>query len=148
MPSEQELKQRQAEQARQDSIAAAQADTPQTQDQPSQQQAQQQTQQNTESDRPTGQTLQADEEEQQEMGMFSAASVTDTTELVVETPLYSATFTNVGGGPAQITFKDYETWNHKPVKMIDDTTQSAYSLGFLTSENYQCWRPMSWFSNS
>jgi len=137
MPSEQELKQQQAEQARQDSIAAVQADTPQTQ-QPQQQAAQQEQaeQQPTEADRPSGQTLQADEEQKKEMGMFSAASVADTSELVVETPLYSATFTNVGGGPSQITFKDYETWDHKPVKMIDDTTQSAYSLGFLTSENY------------
>jgi YidC/Oxa1 family membrane protein insertase len=135
MPSEQELQQRQAEQARQDSIAAAQADTQQTQTQPTQQ-AQQQAQQTTQTEQPSGQTLRADEEETQEMGMFSAASVADTSKLVVDTPLYSATFTNVGGGPSQITFKDYETWNHNPVKMIADTTQSAYSLGFLTSENY------------
>jgi len=136
MPSEEELQRRQAEQARQDSIAAAQADSQAQAAQQPPQQADTQQAEPAEDDQPQGQTLQADEEKPQEMGMFSAASVADTSELVVQTPLYNVTFTNVGAGPAQITLKDYETWDHKPVRMIRDSTQSAYSLGFLTSENY------------
>lgn len=138
MPSEEELQRRQAlQQARQDSIAAVQrAD--------SIARAQQQ-EQTTTAD--TGE--QAGEEPSQmatiteengkgrpEMGIFGSASVQDTSSFIVNTPYYRATFTNVGAGPSQILLKDYETWDHKPVKMIKDTTESTYSLGFLTSENY------------
>ncbi|SMO33137.1 protein translocase subunit yidC [Fodinibius sediminis] len=126
MPTEQELRERQAEQARQDSIAAVQADTQQVEqpaDEPEQQAGMP--------------SVGAEEEDKpQEMGSFSAASIRDTSEIQVETPLFKATFTNVGAGPAQITLKEYETWNHQPVRMIEDTSQSAYSLGFLTNENY------------
>lgn len=134
MPSEQELKQRQAEQARQDSVAAAQADSQEappparqktTEAEPDQDQQEQKKQ-----------SLRPSDEDKPEMGMFSAASIADTSEIVVHTPLYRATFTNVGAGPSQIMLKDYETWDHEPVRMIKDTTQSAYSMGFLTSENY------------
>ncbi|NGP87473.1 membrane protein insertase YidC [Fodinibius halophilus] len=136
MPSEQELRERQA-QARQDSIAAAQADSQRAktmaQNEDSQQQDVEEAQASPE---PQQQTLRSEQEEPQNMGAFSAASVADTSEIVVKTPLYRATFTNLGAGPSQITLKDYETWDHKPVHMIKDTTQSAYSMGFLTSENY------------
>lgn len=126
MPSEQELQQRQAEQAQQDSIAAAQAEEPAGLDEADELQA------------PSGtQTVGPEEEETPgEMGMFAAASIADTMETVVETPLYTATFTNVGAGPKKIFLRDYETWNDQPVQMIRDTSQSAYSLGFLTTENY------------
>lgn len=132
MPSEQEMQQRQAEQARQDSIAVAQADTQsQGQGQDVTQQAEQEEQQDTQAPQ-----LSEERDEQPEMGMFTEASVEDTSKIVVNSPLYSATFTNVGGGPSKILFRDYETWDNKPVQMIEDTTESAYSLGFLTSENY------------
>lgn len=134
MPSEEEMRQRQLEQARQDSVAAAQADS-QAQATARQQENVQDVQEQPEDEAPS-QTLQSGEEKQPSMGMFSAASVADTSEIVVETPLYRATFTNLGAGPSQMLLKDYETWDHKPVRMIKDTTQSTYSLGFLTSENY------------
>jgi len=141
MPSEQELQQRQAEQARQDSIAAAQADTQQTQataqrTSDTQEQDLQQTDETADTQSQKGQTLRPNKQEQQNMGMFSAASIADTSKIIVKTPLYRATFTNVGAGPSQMMLKDYETWDHKPVHMIKDTTQSAYSMGFLTSDNY------------
>lgn len=133
MPSEQELQQRQAKQAQQDSVAAAQADT---QTQATENIAQQSQEEPTPQNEQQTPSLSEDREEQPEMGMFSSASIDDTTKLVVDSPLYNATFTNVGAGPSKITFKDYQTWDHKPVQMIKDTTESAYSLGFLTSENY------------
>lgn len=130
MPSEQELKQRQAEQARQDSVAAAQTQQDTTA-------ASQVTEeQDTTKPVPDKQSLDSSEEEKINMGMFSDASISDTSKIEVQTPLYKATFTNVGAGPSQIMLKDYETWNHEPVRLIRDTTQSAYSLGFLTSENF------------
>lgn len=129
MPTEQELKQRQAEQARQDSLIAAQAEN-QARDSlrtPVKQQPE---------DSSEGTTLTQEGNSLPEMGMFSAASVTDTTEFIVETPFYRAVFTNVGAGPSQIILQEYETWDHKPIHMIEDTLQSAYTLGFLTTENF------------
>ncbi|MDR8393636.1 membrane protein insertase YidC [Aliifodinibius sp. S!AR15-10] len=136
MPTQEEMQRRQAEQARQDSIAAAQASADSI--------ARQQGQQVTETDPDTGQqqqqprqqTLRGDEEEPSEMGMFGQSGVSDTAKVTVETPLYTVEFTNVGAGPAKFTLKRYETWNHQPVQMIADTTQSAYTLGFLSNENY------------
>lgn len=132
MPTEQELRERQAEQARQDSIASVQADSqqaPQPENESTDQTADQ-------SDSDSLSVKAEAQDEGQEMGAFSAANVTDTSEVAVETPLFTATFTNVGAGPAQIMLKRHETWDHKPVYMIKDTTESAYSLGFLTNENY------------
>lgn len=132
MPSEQELQQRQAEQARQDSVAAAQADSQKTGTTTQAREIQKPDRQQE----PAKQSLRPSDEEKPQMGMFSAASIADTSEIIVQTPLYKATFTNVGAGPSQIMLKDYETWDHEPVRMIKDTTQSAYSMGFLTSQNY------------
>lgn len=131
MPSEEEMQRRQAEQARQDSIAAAQADSQQLMQEKGNDLSDQQQQDQKEPPR-----LSQEQQEHAEMGMFSAASIEDTTKFVATSPLYKATFTNVGAGPSKIVFKDYKTWDNKPVQMIKDTTKSAYSLGFLTSENY------------
>lgn len=137
MPSQEELQRRQAEQqARQDSIAAVQrADSIARQGQAvdPDQSASADTQ-TTESRTPSIGEDQSDLPG--EMGIFGSASEQDTVKFLVDTPLYSATFTNLGAGPAQITLKDYQTWNNLPVKMIKDTTRSAYSMGFLSSENY------------
>ena len=139
MPSEEELQRRQAQQqARQDSIAAVQrADSiaRQQQDATAETQSQDQTRTGEESsqiDTITEETGNG----RSEMGIFGNASVQDTTSIIIETPLYSATFTNLGAGPSQILLKDYETWDHKPVKMIQDTTESTYTVGFLSSQNY------------
>ena len=138
MPTEEEMQRRQAEQARQDSVAAAQADDPRQAEADTQVGNTRQAPQPEaeESQKAQTQTVGPDEAKKPEMGMFSEASISDTSEIVVETPLYRATFTNVGAGPSQITLRDYETWDHKPVHMLRDTSQSTYSLGFLTSENY------------
>lgn len=69
-------------------------------------------------------------------GMFG--SLQDTTErfITVDTPLYSAVFTNRGAGPSSFTLKEYVNWAGAPIQMIRDTTYSAYNLGFLSTENY------------
>ncbi|MDX1639760.1 MAG: membrane protein insertase YidC [Balneolaceae bacterium] len=131
MPTQEEMRRRQAAQARQDSIAAAQADTVrQTEEKPEQVSESEPPQQ------PPQSVRSADDETTRQMGMFAESGVSDTTELKVETPLFTAVFTNLGAGPAQFTLKQYETWDHQPVQMIGDTTRSAYTLGFLSNENY------------
>lgn len=135
-PSEEELQQRRIEQARRDSIEAVQQSQADRQD-TAQQQAEptSEAQQEEEEGQPSI-GPQDEETQKQELGIFGNSPVTDTTETVVETPLYRAVFTNVGAGPAKFYLKNYETWDHDPVQMIADTTKSAYSLGFLTTENY------------
>jgi YidC/Oxa1 family membrane protein insertase len=140
MPTQEELEQRkaeqaqQAQQARQDSIAAVQADS-QAQNQ---EQAENQTQPtDTAASESTQITETEDEDAPQAMGMFSRASQTDTSSITVETPLYRTEFTNLGAGPASFTLKNYQTWDHDPIQLIGgDTTRSAYTVGFLTNENY------------
>lgn len=137
MPSEEELRQRQAEQARQDSIAAAQADSapPPAETGEDTTLAQRETRETGAEDDPARATT----EEQQDaprMGPFSEASLSDTSNVVVETPLYRAVFTNLGAGPRKLTLKDYHTWDDRPIQMIRDTTHAAYNLGFLTTGNY------------
>lgn len=68
-------------------------------------------------------------------GLFASSAATDTIRVKVVTPLYEAVFTNVGGGPAEIRFLDYQTWDGQPVQLIADTSRSAYSLGFLSTDN-------------
>ena len=134
MPSQEEMDRRKAEQARQDSIAAVQADSQQAANQQQTQTTTQQADTSAEDEAQIGE--QQSEDTAPQMGMFSSASASDTSTIRVETPLYSSTFTNAGAGPASLTLKDFQTWDHKPIQIIDDTTRSAYSAGFLTTENY------------
>jgi len=129
MPTEQALQQRKAEQTHQDSVAATGANAQQL-DKDIIREAKGKDQ---ESQTPH---VAEDRDKRAEMGIFAGASVSDTSNIVIDTPLYKATFTNVGAGPSRIFFKNYETWDHKPVQMIKDTTESAYALGFLSRENH------------
>ncbi|MDZ7772822.1 MAG: membrane protein insertase YidC [Balneolaceae bacterium] len=150
MPSEEELRQQQAQQMRQDSIAAAQAQQdsamaaadPDTGEAGGGEQGQGETagQQQAGGQQAGGQRLGPDQDEPREMGIFSDASaaVGDTTEIHIESPLYRATFTNLGAGPRSLTLlgDNSQTWDHQQIQMIRDTTHSAYSAGFLTTGNY------------
>lgn len=134
MPSQEELDRRQAEQAVQDSIAAAQAEQqtdtliseeneqPQETEEPENQQRAQPN---------IGETTTI-----QNLGIFSEANYSDTVLTSVSTEKYQIEMTNVGAGPARITLLDHETWEQNPVQMIRDVSRSAYSLGFLSSQNY------------
>jgi YidC/Oxa1 family membrane protein insertase len=129
MPADQALQQRKTEQTHQDSVAATGANAQQP-DKDIVREAEENGQE------PQTPNVTADRDKRAEMGMFANASISDTSKIVIDAPLYKATFTNVGAGPSKFFFKDYETWDHKPVQMIKDTTESAYSLVFLSSENY------------
>jgi len=130
MPSEEELQQQRAQQAIQDSIAAAEArergvgdpgDVPPDQQAPEQQ----------EPSRTLGQ-----QDQTPTLGAFQEASYGDTVRTMVSTPLYNVEFTNLGAGPSKFTLTDYKRWDQQQMQMIRDTSRSAYSLGFLSSQNY------------
>lgn len=128
MPSEEELQQQRLEQARQDSIAAAQAERRQDFASP---------------DTPEVQTPETDLTEERDvttlrstMGIFGDFSYPDTVKTTVRSSLYEIEFSNVGAGPVKFTLLGHNTWDQNPVQMIRDTTRSAYSLGFLSSQNY------------
>ncbi|HMB41745.1 MAG TPA: membrane protein insertase YidC [Balneolaceae bacterium] len=140
MPSQEEIDQRRAEQAMQDSLAATQA----------QQQAEFEGQQDSlQSGSDTEMEIGGDSmtdrgaqstaeitESARNLGVFSANSAEDTVKTVIQTPLYEIELSNLGGGPVKYTLADYNTWDQEQVQMIRDTTRSAYSLGFLSSQNY------------
>lgn len=126
MPSQEELEQQRFEQARQDSIAAAQAEQQQdtvTQDTPS-----------------TGQTESAEPQERETapsaMGIFREFAHPDTVYTTVRTSLYEIEFSNLGAGPVKYTLLDHQNWDQSPVQLISDTSRSVYSLGFLSNQNY------------
>ncbi len=70
------------------------------------------------------------------LGIFGHTAVTDTVSTWVETPLYEARFTNLGGGPASFHLNRHDLWDSGKVQLMSDTTRSAYSLEFLSTENY------------
>ncbi|MEX0822925.1 MAG: YidC/Oxa1 family insertase periplasmic-domain containing protein, partial [Balneolaceae bacterium] len=43
---------------------------------------------------------------------------------------------NVGAGPVRYTLQNHKNWDNTLVQMIQDTLRSAYSLGFLSAQNY------------
>ncbi len=70
------------------------------------------------------------------MGVFSAADYADTVLTTVRTEKFEIEMTNVGAGPAKITLLDHQRWDDRHVQMIRDSLHSAYSLGFLSNQNY------------
>lgn len=70
------------------------------------------------------------------IGLFGESMTTDTLIYKVDSPLYTIEFTNVGAGPSRITLKRYSKWDGTPVQLVADSTQSAYSLGFVSTQNY------------
>ena len=70
------------------------------------------------------------------MGVFENAGIRDTVLTVIRTPRHEFLFTNLGAGPAEITLRNYDTWDDQRVQMVRDTTRSALSLGFLSEQNY------------
>ncbi len=139
MPSQEEIQQRKA---RQDSIAAAKADT----------QKHQLAQKDTASTKaPPAKTAPdtSEKSKQQKVSpktptkkevsesksFFSQTNQQDTTTITIRTPLYHTTFTNTGAGPVAFTLQKYKTWDQHPVQLISNTDHSAYSLGFMTTQN-------------
>lgn len=70
------------------------------------------------------------------LGIFEQAGITDTLYTTVKTPLFNIEFVNLGAGPARVTLLHHNSWDQNPVQMVRNTTRSAYSLGFLSNENF------------
>lgn len=129
MPSEEDLQRQRAQQAIQDSIAAAEArerGVGEMEESGQDTFANDQTQ-----DRNLGQPAQ-----QTALGAFEDAAYSDTTRAIIETPLYEIEFTNLGAGPSKFTLLRHKKWDQQQMQMIRDTTRSTYSLGFLSAQNY------------
>lgn len=71
-----------------------------------------------------------------QLGVFGETTITDTLTYTVDTPLYSITFSNLGAGPSRYILKKYLKWDETPVQLIADSTRSTYSLGFVSTQNY------------
>lgn len=69
-------------------------------------------------------------------GIFSTSTITEESLFEVETPNYTAVFSNKGAAPISFTLKDHYTWDGNPIQLISDTTKAVYNFGFLSSENY------------
>lgn len=70
------------------------------------------------------------------LGSFANTTASDTLITTVETPYYRMSFTTVGGGPAQVELLQHDKYDGSKVTLIADTLRSAYSVGFLSTENY------------
>lgn len=129
MPTQEDLDRQRAERAERDSIAALQMqpDTLFEDDQP----------RRTPSaiDQGERDIYERDTERPMVAGVFSS-SETDTTRFTVVTDRYRAVFTNLGGGPSEFFLLEHNNFDGSPLQMISDTLRSAYSLGFLSRENY------------
>jgi YidC/Oxa1 family membrane protein insertase len=80
--------------------------------------------------------LTATEQTASALGYFQAAAGGDTTLFTVQTPKYEAVFTNAGGGPALFRLLEHQKYDGSIVQLISDSSRSAYSLGFLSTQNY------------
>lgn len=136
MPSEEELAQRQAEQAMQDSLAAVQAEDSLFADADS---ANSQNQLNEEDQQNSGEQAQpslGETNQTPNLGLFNQANYPDTVLTTIRTEEFEIEMTNVGAGPSHISLMEHQTWDDNPVQMIREVRHSAYSLGFLSSQNY------------
>lgn len=137
MPSQEELQRRQVEQAVQDSIAAAQAEQQAAFDTLDPERTDREFRDNGETPLPAGrQTEDFTDTPSRALGDFAAASISDTLKTVIKTPLYEIELSNLGAGPVKHTLASHKTWDQHNVQMLRDTLRSAYSLGFLSHQNY------------
>lgn len=71
-----------------------------------------------------------------EIGSFALNSATDTVVTRISTDVYDLIFSNLGAGPIEVFLKEYKKWDGTPVQMLQDTLRSAYSMSFISTENY------------
>ena len=129
MPSEEQLAQQRQEQALQDSLAQIERNQQDSLDQLGENETEEQERREP--------SISEDVDDVPEVrGLFANSPVSEQTEIEVTTPLYTVTFTNRGAGPSSFLLNQYDTWDGRPVQLIDDTTRSAYNIGFLSTENY------------
>lgn len=136
MPDQEQIEQQRLEQARQDSIAAAQAEQEPT---AQEQEIDERVPEEREAPRDVTDDIIDDQDEVARpaaLGIFGETTYADTVITTVRTPLYEIELTNVGAGPQKYTLLGHKTWDQQQVQMIRDTTRSAYSMGFLSEQNY------------
>ncbi len=130
MPGEEELQRQRAQQAAQDSIAAAEAQEREADELTTQQDERE------EALPPVDELTETPQADRPVLGAFEEIGISDTLRTTVRTPLYEIEFTNLGAGPSKYTLLEHTTWEQEQMQMIMDTTRSTYSLGFLSFQNY------------
>lgn len=70
------------------------------------------------------------------LGIFGEITHPDTLFYTVNTPLYTVEFSNLGAGPVSFTLKEFSKWDDTPVQLIADSSRSTYSIGFVSTQNY------------
>ncbi len=120
MPSQEELERQRRERMERDTI-------PEMQEQP---------EHRIDQDREPAERVDERRVDRPSLGVFGHQAVSDTISTWVETPRYRARFTNLGGGPASMHLKNHRLWDDGRVQLMSDTTRSAYSVEFLSTENY------------
>lgn len=135
MPSQDEINRIQAERAIQDSLALAEAREQQLLEEQAPAQSENSTQaEGIESD--PSQLSESTTSPARAMGTFAESSYPDTVLTKIKTDRYEMDLSNVGAGPVRYTLQNHSNWDQTPVQMIKDTLRSAYSLGFLSAQNY------------
>jgi YidC/Oxa1 family membrane protein insertase len=126
-PSQEQLEQIRQEQRIQDSLRALQAEQMVTEGRDSL---------GLTSPSFTGTDAESTPDVMSQFGVFGQNLAQDTLIYTVNTPKKQIQFSNLGAGPIKIQLKEYQKWDETPVQMIADTTRSAYSLGFVSTQNY------------
>lgn len=134
MPSQEEMDLRQAERAMQDSLALAEAREQRLLEE--QNPAQTDSVTRNESFDSAPDQLSEEEPAVRAMGTFAEASYPDTVITNVRTNRYDIKLSSLGAGPVKYTLQNHDNWDQTPVQMIRDTLRSAYTLGFLSAQNY------------
>lgn len=135
MPSQEEMDRRQAERALQDSLALAEAREQQLLEDRDPSLPDSVTQAENFESAP-GQLSESETPSARAMGTFAESSYPDTVLTRISTGRYDIVLSNVGAGPVRYSLKNHNNWDQTPVQMIQDTLRSAYSLGFLSAQNY------------
>lgn len=135
MPSQEEMDRRQAERAMQDSLALAEAREQQLLEDQDPAQTDSVLQEESSESTPD-QITEPETTSARAMGTFAESSYPDTLLTRVNTSNFEIVLSNVGAGPVRYTLKNHKNWDQSPVQMIQDSLRSAYSLGFLSDQNY------------
>lgn len=135
MPSQDEMERRQAERAMQDSLALAEAREQRLIEERDPARADRDPQAEGFESTP-GQLTESVTPSARAMGTFAEVSFPDTVLTRIRTNRFEVELSNVGAGPVRYTLLNHNNWDQTPVQMIGDTLRSAYSLGFLSAQNY------------
>lgn len=75
------------------------------------------------------------QQEAESTGWLQADSAAEARTFLVDAGKFILEFNTRGGGPSQITFNEYQRWDGTPIDLFADSLSSAYSIGFINTQN-------------